>query len=91
MPQHFPNGLDLVGQVLDSVQAVQAEQLVEIAQELQAGMLQMEPEQVGIERDVPRERVAVTEVNWDAAGRRCWNCETRRCQSILHSSFLPEP
>jgi hypothetical protein len=43
VPQHPADSLDLVGQVLDAAQALQAQQFLEPAQQPQPGMFDPQP------------------------------------------------
>ena len=57
MPQHLADRFDLVRQVLDAGQALEAEQLIEAAEQAQPGEFQVQPQAVRIvRRGAPRRR-----------------------------------
>jgi hypothetical protein len=69
MPQDPADGFDLMRQVFDTVQALEAEQLVEPAQQAQPGKFLMQPEVARKGVRAPRQELLRVERNRNATGR----------------------
>ncbi len=68
MPQDLANRLNLVRQMLNAVQPLQAQQLVKAAQETQPGQFLMEPQIARLGRAVTWQQRLDTERNGDSPG-----------------------